>query len=174
MATPWPIETQKAFDTYLKNGGGFVSVHAANNSFPEWEAYIKMIGLWGSNRTEKDGLYIYYDNLGIRVINTSKGAAGIYGEKHRFPITIQNMGYPITKDMLKVGMTGIDEYYAKLRGLVENITVLAPGKYLSENALTGGQETVLMIIEYGKGRVFHNALGYDIDSFENVGFIVFF
>ncbi len=37
-------------------------VHAANNSFPMWPAYNKMIGLggWG-DRTEKDGPYVYYD-----------------------------------------------------------------------------------------------------------------
>ena len=28
-------------------GGGFVSVHAANNSFPAWPAYNRMIGLGG-------------------------------------------------------------------------------------------------------------------------------
>src|SRR5579862_8835680 len=27
----WPIETQHAFEEYMKNGGGFVSVHAADN-----------------------------------------------------------------------------------------------------------------------------------------------
>ncbi|MFN8709782.1 MAG: ThuA domain-containing protein, partial [Planctomyces sp.] len=59
-AAPWPAETQKAFEDYVRGGGGFVVIHAANNSFPEWTAYNQMIGLggWGG-RTEKDGPYIY-------------------------------------------------------------------------------------------------------------------
>ncbi len=44
---------------FVKNGGGFVSVHAADNSFPEWQEYNKMIGLggWGG-RNEKSGPYV--------------------------------------------------------------------------------------------------------------------
>jgi hypothetical protein len=43
----------------VARGGGFVTVHAANNSFSTWKAYNRMIGLggWGG-RTEKDGPYV--------------------------------------------------------------------------------------------------------------------
>ena len=46
----WPKETQQAFIDYLKNGGGFVVVHAANNSFGDWKEYNEAIGLggWGA------------------------------------------------------------------------------------------------------------------------------
>ncbi|MBM3876491.1 MAG: ThuA domain-containing protein, partial [Verrucomicrobia bacterium] len=56
---PWSEETQKAFVAYVRGGGGFVTVHAANNSFPEWPEYNTMIGVggWGG-RTEKSGPYI--------------------------------------------------------------------------------------------------------------------
>jgi hypothetical protein len=37
-AAPWPEATQKAFEDYVRNGGGFVSVHAADNSFGDWRA----------------------------------------------------------------------------------------------------------------------------------------
>ena len=33
----WPEATQKSFIEYLKGGGGFVVVHAANNSFGSWK-----------------------------------------------------------------------------------------------------------------------------------------
>ena len=87
-AAPWPMETQKSFEAYIQNGGGFVSVHAANNSFPEWEAYNKMIGLggWG-DRTEKDGPYVYYDNVGNKVIDkyrTSHNQAYAKGVDDRY------------------------------------------------------------------------------------------
>ena len=31
----WPDEVKKAFVGYVRNGGGFVSVHAANNAFAD-------------------------------------------------------------------------------------------------------------------------------------------
>src|SRR6266850_1532320 len=56
---PWSQETKEAFARYVREGGGFVSVHAADNSFPEWKAYNEMIGLggWGG-RNEKSGPYL--------------------------------------------------------------------------------------------------------------------
>ena len=32
----WSADTQKALEDYVHGGGGFVSVHAADNSFPRW------------------------------------------------------------------------------------------------------------------------------------------
>ena len=52
----WPKETEKDFEAYVNGGGGFVPVHAANNAFPEWPEYNRMIGLGGwYGRTEKSG-----------------------------------------------------------------------------------------------------------------------
>ena len=50
----WPSETQQAFVDYMAGGGGFVVVHAANNSFGNWKEYNEIIGLggWGG-RTER-------------------------------------------------------------------------------------------------------------------------
>lgn len=174
-AAPWPEKTQKAFEDYIRLGGGFVSVHAADNSFPQWEAYNTMIGLggWGE-RTEKDGPYIYYSNAGELVKDTTEGPAGAHGKRHQFPITIRNTEHPITKGMPRVWMTGIDECYAKLRGPAENMMVLATGKDQSDTAPTDRHEPMLMTIDYEKGRIFHTTLGHDTDSFENVGFIVSF
>lgn len=33
---PWSKETREALVRFVREGGGFVSVHAANNAFPEW------------------------------------------------------------------------------------------------------------------------------------------
>jgi len=42
--------------SYVSSGGGFVCVHAANNSFSDWPEYNAMIGVggWGG-RNEKSG-----------------------------------------------------------------------------------------------------------------------
>lgn len=170
-AADWPKETQEAFEAYIKKGGGFVSVHAADNSFPGWKAYNQMIGLggWGG-RSEKDGPYVYYSNEGELVRDTSPGGSGAHGSQVEFPVTIRHE-HPITKGMPITWLTGKDECYAKLRGPAENMTVLATGKDTSDKPPTDRHEPVLMVLNYGKGRIFHTTLGHDDYSFESVGFI---
>lgn len=174
-AADWPEATQKALEKYMKNGGGFVSVHAADNSFPDWEEYNKMIGLggWG-NRNEKNGPYVYYTNKGELVRDSTPGGAGAHGPQHLIPITIRVADHPITKGMPKVWLTAKDECYAKLRGPGENMIVLATGKDMSGKAPTDRNEPILIVLNYGKGRIFHTTLGHDDYSLEGVGFIVSF
>lgn len=175
QAASWPDKTQKAFEDYMYAGGGFVSVHAANNCFPEWKAYNKMIGIggWG-NRNEKHGPYVYYTNEGELVKDHTPGPGGAHGPKHSFPITIRVADHPITRGMPKVWLSAQDECYAKLRGPAENMTILATAKDQNENAPTNRHEPVLMVLNYGQGRIFHTTLGHDQGSFEGVGFMVSF
>ena len=174
-AADWPEKTQKAFEKFVKSGGGFVSVHAADNSFPNWKAYNEMIGIggWGG-RTEKHGPYVYYTNDGELVRDTSPGKAGAHGPQNVFPVTIRTADHPITKDMPETWLTTKDECYAKLRGPAENMTILATGKDQSGKAPTDRHEPMLMAIDYGKGRIFHTTLGHDDYSIESVGFIISF
>jgi len=174
-AADWPESTQKKLEAYMKAGGGFVSVHAADNSFPSWEAYNQMIGLggWG-DRTEKDGPYVYYSNEGKLVVDKSPGSAGAHGPQNEVAITVRDTNHPITKGMPVNWLTTKDECYAKLRGPAKNMTILATGKDMSGAAPTDRHEPMLMVIKYGKGRVFHTTLGHDDYSTESVGFIVSF
>ena len=175
MAADWPEATQKALEKFMKKGGGFVSVHAADNSFPAWLEYNKMIGLggWG-DRNEKNGPYVYYSNEGQLVRDNSPGGAGAHGPQHLIPVTIRVADHPITKGMPKVWMTTKDECYAKLRGPGENMIILATGKDMSGKAPTDRHEPILMVLTYGKGRIFHTTLGHDDYSCEGVGFITTF
>lgn len=174
-AADWSKKTQKALEKYMKKGGGFVSVHAADNSFPEWEEYNKMIGIggWG-DRTEKNGPYVYYTNEGKLVRDTAPGKAGSHGPQHIIPIIVRVSDHPITEGMPTNWLTTKDECYAKLRGPAENMTILATGKDMSGKAPTDRHEPMLMVLDYGKGRVFHTTLGHDDYSIESVGFIVSF
>lgn len=174
-ATPWSDKAQKAFEKFVKKGGGFVSVHAANNSYPKWLEYNKMIGLggWG-NRTEKDGPYVYYNNNGELIKDATPGKAGSHGSRHEFPITIREPNHPITKGMPSQWLTTADECYAKLRGPAENMTILATGKDQSKKAPTDRHEPIFIVTEYGKGKVFNTILGHDDVSVQSVGFITSF
>src|SRR5258706_4358042 len=57
----WSEETKTAFEEYMRNGGGLVVYHAADNAFPTWNAFNQMIGLGGwMGRNEKSGPYIRF------------------------------------------------------------------------------------------------------------------
>jgi type 1 glutamine amidotransferase len=168
----WPESTRKAFVEFVSGGGGFVCVHAADNSFPEWAEYNAMIGLggWGG-RSEKSGPYVYFGDDGKLTRDDAKGPGGNHGAQHPFLIVIRDGEHPITKGMPREWMHANDELYDKLRGPAENLKVLGTAFAAKDKGGTGRNEPMLMTIEYGKGRVFHTPMGHGNDSQECVGFI---
>ncbi|MWW25623.1 ThuA domain-containing protein [Algibacter wandonensis] len=171
-AASWPEKVQKKFEKYIKKGGGFVSVHAADNSFPEWTAYNEMIAIggWGG-RTEKHGPYLYVDKDNKPKKDYSPGKGGTHGKREAFAVTNYNTEHPITKGMPKVWMHAPDECYAFLRGPAENVTILSTAVSTKKKPGLEQKEPVAMVVDYGKGRIFHTTLGHDTKSFECVGFI---
>jgi len=156
----WPAATNAAFLDYVRNGGGVVVYHAANNSFPEWKEYNEIIGLggWGG-RTEKDGPYVYFVD-GKEVRDHSPGRGGSHGRQHEFVIDLVQKEHPITKGLPDSWQHGRDELYDRLRGPAQNMTVLAISYCSEETGGTGRHEPVLMTLSWGKGRIFHTVLGH--------------
>lgn len=183
LAAPWPEETRAAFEKYMKNGGGFVLVHAADNSFGDWNEFNKIIGMgaWG-DRNEKHGPYVFIDDNNKVVRDTTRGPAGSHGKQFEFLITVRDQSHPITKGMPSEWLHAQDELYDRLRGPAENMKILATAYSDEEkNASpfsplrgTWRHEPMAMIIEYGKGRTFHTPLGHTDYSMECVGFITLF
>ena len=174
-AADWPEGTRRNLETYMKNGGGLVIVHAANNSWGNWTEFNRMIGLggWGG-RNEKSGPYVYYDADGKVVRDDSPGKCGTHGPQNEFVVTMRDKTHPITKDLPDFWMHSKDECYSMLRGPAENMTILATAADTPQLKQAGRNEPMLMVIEYGKGRVFHTTLGHDTEAFEGVGFITTF
>lgn len=122
----WPAaDAISALEQFVRQGGGLVSVHAADNSFPTWPAYNQMIGVgrWG-NRNEKWGPFWYFRD-GKLISDTSPGPAGSHSARLPFQITIRDTEHPITKGLPQQWMHQGDELYNSLRGPGENMTVLA-------------------------------------------------
>lgn len=167
-AAPWPEETQKAFEAYVGSGGGFVVVHAADNSFPEWPAYNEMIGLggWGG-RNEKSGPYVYTNAEGDVIRDKSKGKGGNHGKQWEFPVVVRDKDHPVTKGMPVEWLHAKDELYDQLRGPAMNMEILAT----AESQITNRHEPMIFTVRYNKGRVFHTPMGHAEYSVECVGFI---
>jgi len=172
---PWSQETKEAFEKFVREGGGFVSVHAADNAFPEWKSYNEMIGVggWG-NRNEKSGPYLRLRD-GTFGHLAAPGPGGSHGKQHAFLMETRAPEHPIMAGLPAKWMHAKDELYDRLRGPGENVTVLASAFSAREQSGTGEDEPLLMVISYGKGRVFHTALGHnngkDLAAQKCAGFI---
>jgi uncharacterized protein len=157
----WSDKTNDGFLEYVKNGGGVVVYHAADNSFPAWKEYNEIIGLggWG-NRSAKDGPYVYYKRNEL-VVDTSAGTGGSHGKRREYLVVVRKPDHPVTKGLPARWFHGNDELYSQLRGPAKNMEILATA--FADTAAGGGtmrDEPMLMTITYGKGRIFHTAMGH--------------
>jgi uncharacterized protein len=128
-------ETAKAnFLAAVEQGTGVVAVHAANNSFPDWKEYEKMIGLmW---RPESG-----------------------HGQFHEFAVKITDPTHPITQGVADFRIT--DELYHRLVPTPgTDLHVLATAWSDEKMGGTERNEPVITVTHYGQGRVFYQALGH--------------
>jgi type 1 glutamine amidotransferase len=166
----WPDEVKAGFEQFVKNGGGYVSYHAADNAFPDWSDYNLMIGIGGwLGRTEKSGPYWYYQD-GKLVSDPTPGPAGNHGARTPFLVVTRQPKHPIMQGLPEKWMHAADELYSKMRGPGENMTVLATAFSDPANHGTGHDEPMLMVLTYGKGRIFHTTMGHDPAAMACVGF----
>lgn len=183
----WPEATQRAFEDYMRSGGGLVTFHATDNAFPHWAAFNEMIGIggWGlkpdgsvGERDMSDGVKVRWRD-GHTVLDDSPGGYN-HPPKHDFSIETRASDHPIMRGLPDRWMHPNDEIYSQLRGPAQNLEVLATayadrGRF--ENA-SGEHEPMLMTIRYGEGRIFHTTLGHvgrhesePIAALNDVGFI---
>jgi HEAT repeat protein/type 1 glutamine amidotransferase len=174
----WCEKARNDFVEYVKNGGGVVVYHAADNAFSDWPQYNRIIGLggWGG-RNEKSGPYVYFKD-GKIVRDSSPGRGGGHGKPHDYQVVVREPDHPITKGLPVKWMHAQDELYDKLRGPAEELTVLATAYSDPASGGTGRHEPVLFTVGYGKGRVFHTVLGHakspPVTAMQCVGFITTF
>lgn len=182
-APEWPDNLRAEFEHYVSSGGGLVIVHAADNAFPNWPAFNLMIGIGGwRHRTEAAGPYWYFKN-GKLVSDPSPGPTGSHGARLPFQVVTRDPQHPIMRGLPPVWMHANDELYATLRGPGKNMTVLAtaysdPKNTASFGAIhlkgTGRDEPMVMVVHYGKGRVFHTTMGHDVFALSCVGLMTIF
>jgi type 1 glutamine amidotransferase len=131
----WGEPAESNFLGAVLNGTGVSVVHAANNAFPGWSDYEKLVGdLW------RDG--------------TGHGAY------HAFDVKMVDRNHPITRDMPDLIQHTDELYHDLVRTPGVNVRVLATAFSAKEKGGTGEDEPMAMVLEFGKGRVFHTPLGH--------------
>lgn len=170
----WPADLKRAFEQYVSNGGGLVVVHATDNAFPGWQAFNEMIGVGGwRGRAESAGPFWFVKD-GTLTSDAAPGKAGSHGQRLPFRVRVRSPNHPITQGLPAVWMHQGDELYAALRGPGRNMTVLADAHSDPSNNGTGRDEPQLLVLGYGRGRVFHTTMGHDVSALSSVDFVVTF
>jgi len=151
----WSKQAEKQLEDYVINGGGLYILHSANNAFPHWKEYDKMIGLgW---RRASEGYALEVDGAkNITRIPPNEGEGTGHGD--RFNALIQVLTpHPINKGYPAQWQTANTEVYYFPRGPAENISVLS---YALDSTSTKRTWPVEWVVKYGKGRVYNSSLGH--------------
>ena len=138
----WPEEVQRSLEAYLKGGGALVVVHAANNAFPQWSEWNKMIGLgWRGNGF---GERVTLDDAG-KAVRTPKGegpGAG-HGPQHEFSIVVRDTSHPVTNGMPAEWLHAKDELYHGQRGPALNMHIIATAYSAKDKRGTSAHEPMI-------------------------------
>ncbi|HWF18457.1 MAG TPA: ThuA domain-containing protein, partial [Verrucomicrobiae bacterium] len=102
-----------------------------------------------------------------KIVRDNNGGGGTHGSFFSWPVETREPEHPIMKGLPEKWMHTPDELYATLVGPAENVTVLATAK----SDVTQQNEPILMVINYGKGRIFHTTMGHNELSMKDVGFV---
>ena len=131
----WGEAADKNFLAAVSGGTGVTVIHAADNAFKGFTEYEKLVAdLW------RDG--------------TS------HGTYHPFDVKMSDRDHPITRDLPDL-KDHPDELYHKLVHTPGIATrVLATAFSDPKEGGTGNDEPMVIVLNYGKGRVFHTPLGH--------------
>ena len=163
----WPETMQKAFLEYVDNGGGVIVYHAADNAFPDWEEYNRIIALggWG-DRDEKSGPYVYWNDGGL-VKDETPGRGGSHGARHEYVLNSRCSSHPILEGLPSQWKHAEDELYDRMRG-PGNIKDLLYSAYSpEEKGGSGREEPLVFTVDYGKARILHLMIGHAGETLEN-------
>ena len=136
----WPGAMKKKFVEFVRNGGGVLLIHAANNAFRNWTEFNDIIGMgW---RPASIGKAVKIDGkTGQPYVDQEAEGSG-HGSKHAFQITVRQPEHPVMKGIPKLWMHGHDELYHHMRGPAENMTILSSAYADPKQRGTGKHEPI--------------------------------
>jgi type 1 glutamine amidotransferase len=138
----WPRPVEEAFAAQISGGKALGIIHSANNCFPGWSEFEDMVGLlWRTNGAIKAG-HDHYGPYTVEIV-----------DKDHF-ITTGMEDFPITDELYR-DLTKYSEFHVLAQGFSRDKQAYYP---------------LIMTKTYGKGRVFHTALGHDVNTMSSAGF----
>jgi type 1 glutamine amidotransferase len=130
----WSAAARANLEAAVRGGTGLVLLHAANNAFKGWTEFEKMAGL------------LWREGAG-------------HGEFHEFKVRLVDPNHPVTRDLPDFDQW--DELYHRLAHLHGvRYQVLASAWSDPAKGGSGRNEPMLVALEYGRGRVYHDILGH--------------
>ncbi|MEM7306661.1 MAG: family 16 glycoside hydrolase [Planctomycetota bacterium] len=131
----WGAAAETGFLEAVRDGLGVVVVHAANNAFSGWIEYEKLVALCWRRGTG-------------------------HGAFHRFGVEVTDRDHPVTRTLPDM-VAHPDELYHRLVHMHgTDYRVLATAHSSAESGGTGADEPMVLVKNYGEGRVFHTPLGH--------------
>ena len=131
----WGQPAQANFLEAVRGGKGVVVVHAANNAFRGWIEYEKLVALCWREGTG-------------------------HGSFHAFGVDIIDRDHPVTRTLPNLAQHP-DELYHKLVHMHDtDFRLLATSHSSAESGGTDADEPMVLVKQYGQGRVFHTPLGH--------------
>jgi type 1 glutamine amidotransferase len=163
----WGDNTEAAVSKFVAAGNGLVVVHGASYSFSGLDVladYHVRTGL-------TEPVWSEYVNLtgGVWSQENPKSA---HGARHRFEVKFADRGHPVARGM-EASFFSTDELYHDLK-MHPSAQVLGTAFSAESTGGTGEEEPILWTMDYGKGRVFHTALGHDMVAMVEDGFVTTF
>lgn len=165
----WPEPVRKALEEYVHKGGGLVIVHAANNAFPDWSEFNKMIGLGWRGADFGDRVTVDKDGKIIRT-EKNKGPGAGHGSQHDFTIVVRDRQHPVMAGIPAEWLHVKDELYHGQRGPAADMNIIATAFADKSTGGTDENEPMVWWIPYGRGKVFTTVMGHGDYSMKCVGF----
>lgn len=139
----WPNTTRKAYEDFVRNGGGHVVVHAGSCSFYDWREYHEIgLATWIVDQTH-------------------------HAPVGEFPVRIDSSNHPVTRGLAPFRTT--DELWNRAR-VQERTVVLASGFASKEARGTDNWKPIAFAGTFGRGHCFTLLFGHNADAMDNPGY----
>jgi len=148
--TRWSDANKKAFLKAIHDEGkGLVVLHHASSAFvkPNWDEFETAIaGGWRSQ--------------------------GFHGPAHAYTVKTTDAKHPISEGLPAKFDHVVDELYQNSKMVPGNVVLATAYSDPAKPKGTGKDEPVIWVNQYGKGRVFNDALGHDTTAMSDPNFQV--
>lgn len=151
----WPERVRRAFETFVRKGGGFVAYHAANNAFLPWDAYNDMIGLGWREPDFGPGLAVSEDG-DIVLIPRGSGRRPGHPPRGDFVVHVRDRKHPVTRGLPEQWRQPMDQLTHGQHGPAQDLTILT----WAQSPVSGQREPMDWVRRYGRGRVYVTMLGH--------------